>query len=128
MSAQDNLNTRQFPTMSVSAVGKLRSGDSPSHTMGELAGDDYQRWDNDQSSPYYSDAHPGAYDALVDSVAQHGVQKPLNIGTHRGADPSVDDGHHRYLAAYDSGQSRVPVTGAVKAAKAATVYTPPGEV
>lgn len=129
MSAQECMSKRQFKTMSVQAVGKLESGDFAGMTMGEAAGDDYARWQVDQSSKrYQGEQGQAAMEQLTRDVGEHGVKEPLMIypGSQDSKVPRVYDGHHRYFAAYDSGEvSRVPVTGMVKAAKAFTVYTPP---
>ena len=131
MSAQDHLNDIQFKqhkTMSVHAVGKLTAADYGT-SMNDMAGDDYARWEMDQGSNKY--AGTDAFEDLSSSVEEHGVQKPLEIstaGNQRGEPPRVIQGHHRYQAAYDTGQSRVPVTGAVRAAKAFAHYTPPDNI
>jgi hypothetical protein len=123
--AQGVLHPKQFPTMSVHAVGKLRSRDYPGMTMGEVAHEDndYGRWEaNNYPGSKYASGE--AQEQLNSSAEQHGVREPLEIVGH--SMPTVADGHHRYQAAYDTGQSRVPVTGSVKAAKAVAHYTPPG--
>lgn len=126
MSAQDHLGT-QF--MSMRQMGTLQAGDVPGMTMSELANDDYARWEKDQTSDKY--AGTDAMEDLTSSVEEHGVKEPIQVGNWGGmaggSGPSVIDGHHRYLAAYDAGnQSRVPVTGRSSVVNHIARYTPPG--
>lgn len=124
--SQSVLSPRQFPTMSVPAVGKLEAGDYSGMTMGAAAADDYARWAVDDMSSRYGDGE--AMEDLTNNVENFGVKEPLEISRNyrnpAGA-PVVTNGHHRYMAAYDTGQSRVPVTGEVRAAKAYAHYTAP---
>jgi hypothetical protein len=127
MTALDNVHPAQFAktkphTMSMASVGKLRSGDYGT-SMDEMAGNDEARWSMDQGSNKY--AGTGAMEDLTDSIASHGVKEPIEIWGSGRHEPVVSQGHHRFQASYDLGLSRIPVSGSVKAAKAATVYTAP---
>ena len=108
----------------MTSVGKLRSSDYGT-SMDEMAGNDEARWSMDQGSNRY--AGTGAMEDLTDSIASHGVKEPIEIWGSKNRPATVQQGHHRFQASYDLGLSRIPVTGAVKAAKAQTVYTPPDD-
>jgi hypothetical protein len=49
------------------------------------------------------------YPALLDSVRQHGIQRPIFGSAFARPTDVIDDGHHRMAAAVDAGLTHVPV-------------------
>jgi len=92
----------QFP---VEKLKKAWAGDYSDSTMEQLAHPDAYPWDawDERGADHLS--------KTMESVRQHGVQKPLQITKlpdGEGAEHEIQDGHHRGVAAIRLGHSHVP--------------------
>lgn len=136
MSANEHLNQQQFadslskvPVTPSSRLGTDRASvryvpthllhdaysaeyDVPAHQMAAARNERIQKYGVEHDGD-----HPGAQEALEQSVAQHGVKEPL-ILTYQPPNPhldeqdgswSINDGSHRLLAAMRTGHPHVPV-------------------
>ena len=135
MSAGDHLSQQQFanslhevPLTPSSRLGTDRASvryvpthllhdaysaeyDVPAHQMAAARSERIQKYGIEHDGD-----HPGAQEALEQSVAQHGVKEPLvltyqppNSLDEKDGSWSINNGSHRLLAAMRTGQPHVPV-------------------
>jgi hypothetical protein len=100
MTALESLQPRQF--MSVKRMGRLQSGDFDGLSMAEVG-----QMKHMSPSPEMTVAGMNQRD-MINSVSQQGVIKPIKVNNFDGK-AMVTNGHHRYNAAVQSGQTHVPV-------------------
>ena len=136
MTATDSMNATQFP---IEEVGKMRASDFGDMTMEQVyqmpkasrtmfwstrnPGNTYKGQHIKNDDVVYTKSGKSLYHpppaegpnrmakqrALTADVAQHGVHTPLE-GSHWGpGDDTVTQGHHRYWAARDTGQTHLPM-------------------
>lgn len=110
MAAEDNLSRHQFANVhdlvwkyaktdvEQTPMEGLHSDAGP-HTRGRDFGDLVER---------RLDHSPTHLSTIVNDVSRRGVQRPIGVDRST-SPPTVSDGHTRLIAAYHSGQKRVPV-------------------
>jgi hypothetical protein len=117
MSAE-HLNAAQFP---IEEVHKWTSSDfgTSMKSVGPMLRSEYNHWASTgeeniaRGDPHSQDIKHGGPDNyvahLAEDIKQHGIKNPISVRHNRDAQPTVMQGHHRYLAAVKAGLTHVPV-------------------